>query len=304
MVSAKKEQLAEGKSKSKVASVSVKRSAKQKKPKDKPKRPLSAYNFFFKKEREKILKIVNAEDPYSPEVQKDKEADDYLDEEAVGRLKKEGGKVSFEEMGKIIGARWKNINPDHLTQFSELASADTERYKTEMQEYNVKQEEKMRNEANKPAPAPTPTAAATANTAAPAASAYGSVPGVNPYDMSAYASAMGSMYGYAADPSQYGAAAMGYGAPGMGLYGYDAASAFQGAYNPAGNAVYNSMLGGLGGAMGAYGAAAGAPGGMGAYGAPSADQYGQQQSQDQYNNNGAAGAPPPPGYQGYPGYQG
>ena len=243
------------------------------------------------------MKIVNAEDPFSPEVQKDKEADDYLDEEAIGRLKKEGGKVSFEEMGKIIGARWKNIDPDHLTQFSEMATADTERYKTEMQEYNAKQEEKMRNEANKPAPAPAPTAAATANTAAPAASAYGSVPGVNPYDMSAYASAMGSMYGYAADPSQYGAA-MGYGAPGMGLYGYDAASAFQGAYNPAG-----MMLGGLGGAMGAYGAAAGGPGGMGAYGAPSADPYGQQQSQDQYNN-GAAGGGAPPGYQGYPGYQG
>jgi hypothetical protein len=44
------------------------------------------------------MKVVLADDP--SEFQKDPEAEDYLDEETIARLKKEGGKVSFEEMGK------------------------------------------------------------------------------------------------------------------------------------------------------------------------------------------------------------
>lgn len=100
-----------GKPTDKVPVVSHKRPSK-KKPKDKPKRPLSAYNFFFKEEREKILKIVTAEDPETVENTPDSEG--YIDPETLSRLRKEGGKVSFEEMGKVIGQRWKNITPDKL----------------------------------------------------------------------------------------------------------------------------------------------------------------------------------------------
>jgi HMG (high mobility group) box len=128
--------------------IAAKRPTK-KKPKDKPKRPLSAYNFFFKEEREKILKVVLAEDP--DKADNDPDSEDYLDDETLRRLRKEAGKVSFEEMGKIIGQRWKNIDPDRMTRFSELASEDTERYKKEMQSYNGRQEAKMRSEALKPA---------------------------------------------------------------------------------------------------------------------------------------------------------
>jgi len=179
--------------------VAAKRPAK-KKPKDKPKRPLSAYNFFFKEEREKILKIVLAEDP--EKVENDPESEDYLSPERVGKLRKEGGKVSFEEMGKLIGQRWKNIDPDRLSKFSDLANDDTDRYKKEMISYNSRQEAKMRSEALKPV-----------------ASAYGSKGGMmaqGGYDPNAGFQPAANMSGYygGMDFSGYGGMPMGYNAYG------------------------------------------------------------------------------------------
>jgi hypothetical protein len=194
----------------------------KKKPKDKPKRPLSAYNFFFKEEREKILKVVLAEDPDKCENEPDGE--DYLDEVALGKLRKEGGKVSFEEMGKLIGQRWKNIDADRLTRFAELAAEDTERYKKEMADYNGRQELKMRNEALKPtAPAFSRTdmnKQAMAGMPDPSRGGYPEgMSGMN----SAFASAAGMGGGYpyggmdfgAAYGMQMGAIYAPYGYPGM-----------------------------------------------------------------------------------------
>lgn len=185
--------------------------ATRKKPKDKPKRPLSAYNYFFKEEREKILKILTADDPLK--VEQDPSSQDFLSEAQIGSLRKEGNKVSFEQMGKIIGARWKNIDPDRLAKFSELASEDTERYKKEMQSYNGRQEAKMRSEALKPQAYHQGAAAARRPDMAGSV-AQGQDPRQQPYpDLNAgYGYAYGSgydAYGY----SMYGA----YGSPG---YGY------------------------------------------------------------------------------------
>jgi hypothetical protein len=226
----------------------------QKKPKDKPKRPLSAYNFFFKEEREKILKILQSDDP--EEEQKDSEPDDYLSPEAAERLKKEGGKVSFEEMGKLIGQRWKNIDPDRLTKYSELASEDTERYKTEMQSYNTQQEAKMRNEAMKPMPS------------------YGQ----DRYDrgppMGYPPEHMGMHYGNPYTAAQYG---MDYGGGyGMGMGGY-------GAYGGYG-APQEGMMGGYGAGYGAYQG----------YGGPPPPDYGGQHMDGGYGPQHGYYPPPPP----------
>lgn len=106
----------------------------RKKPKDKPKRPLSAYNYFFKQERQRILKYL-ARDHSAPNP-----PDEVVDDEQEKRLVTEGGKVSFEEMGKLIGRRWKAISPENLEKYSALAATDAERYKKELADYNDKKE--------------------------------------------------------------------------------------------------------------------------------------------------------------------
>lgn len=169
------------------------------------------------------MKVVLAED--STKVENNPDSGDYIDEAMMGRLKKEGNKVSFDEMGKIIGQRWKNIDPDRLAKYSELASEDAERYKKEMKSYNSKQEAKMRSEAVKPpqsAYAATPTSSSSR-----ARSEMGGTP-AGPGSMdprqqgyppemgmqSAFGSPMAGGYGY---PMDYGYGGMGMGAP---MYGY------------------------------------------------------------------------------------
>jgi HMG (high mobility group) box len=199
--------------------------------------PLSAYNFFFKEEREKILRVVLADDP--AKVGNVPDAEDYLDPDQLKRLKKDGGKVSFEEMGKIIGMRWKNIDPDKHTRFSTLASQDTDRYKKEMEAYNGRQEAKMRSDALKP---PSMVSSQYQMPAPPGrepkydtSSSYGGGPG---------GGGMGMVGGYSMDPNGYpnpgsmmGSSAGYYGGmeyggyPGMGMgggmygpYGYNMGS--------------------------------------------------------------------------------
>jgi len=169
-------------------------------------------DYFFKEERQKILKVVMAED--LTKADNDPDSDDYIDDATYSRLKKDDNKVSFDEMGKIIGQRWKSIDPDRLAKYAELASEDAERYKKEMKDYNSRQEAKMRSEAVKPVtPYPgTPTGSRRSEPppgADPRSAGYPPEMGMQ----SAFGSPMAGGYGYG-----YG---MEYGGMGMyAAYGY------------------------------------------------------------------------------------
>jgi hypothetical protein len=85
------------------ATVTTRRSG-WKKPKDAPKRYLSAYNYFFSNERQRI----NAES----------------DERA-----------GFSRLGKIIGQRWKSLTDNQRQPYEIMAEKDIDRYREEMKIY-------------------------------------------------------------------------------------------------------------------------------------------------------------------------
>ena len=138
----------------------------RKKHKDKPKRPLSAYNLFFKDERQNILKAIpNKEDEEEgkKEDEESKEGEDDKDEteESKKRKRKKAphGKIGFENLAKIIGQRWQKLESDRVEHYKKLAAKDMKRYKEEMEVFltKIENEKKAKQEmADGVAPAPAP----------------------------------------------------------------------------------------------------------------------------------------------------
>eukprot|EP00934_Nitzschia_sp_Nitz4_P002161 Nitzschia sp. Nitz4//scaffold99_size76975//62655//63638//NITZ4_005583-RA/size76975-processed-gene-0.55-mRNA-1//1//CDS//3329560871//2161//frame0 len=95
------------------------RSKRRNKPKDFPKRPLSAYNVFFKETREDILA-------------KSKENDEP--------------KVDFQTMAKEIAARWKTLGKQERDRVELLAQKDMLRYRDEVKAYEEEMVKKSRSQ--------------------------------------------------------------------------------------------------------------------------------------------------------------
>jgi hypothetical protein len=106
---------------------------KWKKPRDKPNRPLSAYNLFFQKERASML----GEDAKEHEAEKG--------QKRVHR--KTHGKIGFAEMARIIGAKWKTLNDEEKKEFTEVAAKEKKRYADELAVW--KEEQKQKEQAAK-----------------------------------------------------------------------------------------------------------------------------------------------------------
>ena len=107
----------------------------------KPKRPLSAYNYFFKAERERIIEAVAA-----MEEAKKKGIDLDMDKLKGGMKDFEDDPLSFRALGKRIAERWKNLSPEELESYKKLADEDTVRYKKEMEVYRKEEEERRKAE--------------------------------------------------------------------------------------------------------------------------------------------------------------
>ena len=103
-------------------------------PEDRPKRPLSAYNFFFKDERAKMIAEAPGEVP----------SDVVSDHSSScgGRKRKKQKphrKVGFEEMARVIGRKWKTLDPELRPRYQAMAEEEKKRYKANMDAYMGRQ---------------------------------------------------------------------------------------------------------------------------------------------------------------------
>lgn len=108
---------------------------RKKRPRGHPSRPLSAYNLFFKDERQRILDSLPTNNP-SNKKEGPEDVKDPRDEITwPGKRRRPHGKIGFENLAKEIGSRWKLIDEETKEYYKKLALEDLQRYSREMQEY-------------------------------------------------------------------------------------------------------------------------------------------------------------------------
>jgi hypothetical protein len=87
--------------------------------KRKPKRPLSAYNFFFHHQRQIILSEI----PTRKE----------------GKPRRSHGKIGFADLARSIASKWKKLSREERAPFDRKAMEDKKRYLREMEEWKKRQ---------------------------------------------------------------------------------------------------------------------------------------------------------------------
>eukprot|EP00538_Stauroneis_constricta_P011160 CAMPEP_0119560084 /NCGR_PEP_ID=MMETSP1352-20130426/13942_1 /TAXON_ID=265584 /ORGANISM="Stauroneis constricta, Strain CCMP1120" /LENGTH=662 /DNA_ID=CAMNT_0007607973 /DNA_START=238 /DNA_END=2226 /DNA_ORIENTATION=- len=154
------------------ASPKKKKRKSWKKPKNKPNRPLSAYNLFFKSER---MKMIGEIPSGGADTSEDGGANDgnqqprHSSDPLKKRIhRKSHGKVGFAEMARVIGGRWKLLPADKRKVFEEGALEEKKRYEIELEAW--RQAQAKAKDVKKAAAIIMPSLASVSPSSAPAAS--------------------------------------------------------------------------------------------------------------------------------------
>jgi HMG (high mobility group) box len=108
--------------------------------KDKPKRPLSAYNLFFRLERDRLLNSEGDTDPneiqeITPEIVSKISVMRRYSDGKKRQHRKTHGKVGFNELTKIISEKWKKLPSATKELFEERAVVEKEKYMKENKQW-------------------------------------------------------------------------------------------------------------------------------------------------------------------------
>eukprot|EP00526_Cylindrotheca_closterium_P011648 CAMPEP_0113629872 /NCGR_PEP_ID=MMETSP0017_2-20120614/15513_1 /TAXON_ID=2856 /ORGANISM="Cylindrotheca closterium" /LENGTH=494 /DNA_ID=CAMNT_0000540299 /DNA_START=5 /DNA_END=1489 /DNA_ORIENTATION=- /assembly_acc=CAM_ASM_000147 len=112
-----------------------------KKPKDKPKRPLSAYNIFFKHERSRI--VEGLEDKLSPQEIVRSIEQILSTSRETRRHRRTHGKISFGDLARKIAEKWKIVDKERKAVFEHYAELDTRRYRRELKLWKDRKEQQL-----------------------------------------------------------------------------------------------------------------------------------------------------------------
>ena len=119
-----------------------------------PRRPLSAYNLFFRDQR---LALIQEQEQQEHKDDKDNEdtklppqedtklppstqSNDKDKSTTSQQQQQHPAKVGFAEMAKTISLRWKEIDPSMLAKYQEMARLEQIRYNAEMDAYRRKEQ--------------------------------------------------------------------------------------------------------------------------------------------------------------------
>mmetsp|Transcript_12614 Transcript_12614/g.34990 ORF Transcript_12614/g.34990 Transcript_12614/m.34990 type:complete len:255 (-) Transcript_12614:37-801(-) len=105
---------------------------------EKPKRSLSAYNYFFQAERVKLLQAL-------PGASNQDNDDSNGSTEKLNHKKTPCRKIGFANMARVISSKWKNISEEEKAPYVAMAKQDSTRYKQEMNEWKLKAANRVTN---------------------------------------------------------------------------------------------------------------------------------------------------------------
>jgi hypothetical protein len=100
--------------------------------KNKPKRPLSAYNFFYKIERATLLGL-----DINEVVEEEKSGINTPRRKKARKHRKTPGMIGFKELAKKVSSKWREMNEEEREQYQQMFEEDRERYQREMMDWTM-----------------------------------------------------------------------------------------------------------------------------------------------------------------------